>query len=45
MSISGRKKVSDMAGVHLFSIVKEHMHIHTTFAVESASGQDYGGEE
>lgn len=38
MSISGRKKVSDMQGNHLFSIVKEHLHIHATFAVESATG-------
>jgi uncharacterized protein YxjI len=35
MSISGRKKVMDMQGTHLFSIVKEHLHIHTTYAVES----------
>ncbi|KAL6704126.1 hypothetical protein ACN47E_008789 [Coniothyrium glycines] len=39
MSISGRKKVTDMQGNHLFSIVKEHLHIHTTFAVEKASGE------
>ncbi|CAO2653318.1 Nn.00g027290.m01.CDS01 [Neocucurbitaria sp. VM-36] len=39
LSISGRKKVSDMQGNHLFSIVKEHFHIHATFAVESASGE------
>ncbi|KAL0939864.1 DUF567 domain protein [Colletotrichum truncatum] len=32
MSISGRKSVFDMAGTHLFDIVKEHFHIHTTFA-------------
>ncbi|KAF2845895.1 hypothetical protein T440DRAFT_493138 [Plenodomus tracheiphilus IPT5] len=39
MSISGRKKVTDMAGVHLFSIVKEHLHIHATFKVESPNGE------
>lgn len=39
MSISGRKKVSDMAGNHLFDIIKEHLHIHTTFAVEDPKGQ------
>lgn len=39
MSISGRKKVSDMAGNHLFNIVKEHFHIHTTFAVEDPQGK------
>jgi uncharacterized protein YxjI len=39
MSISGRKKVSDMQGNHLFSIVKEHLHIHATYVVESPSGQ------
>ncbi|KAF6829110.1 tubby C-terminal domain-containing protein [Colletotrichum plurivorum] len=32
MSISGRKSVFDMAGNHLFDIVKEHLHLHTTFA-------------
>lgn len=39
MSLHGRKKVSDMAGNHLFDIVKEHMHIHTTFACEDPQGQ------
>lgn len=39
MSISGRKKVCDMAGNHLFDIVKEHLHIHTTFAIEDPQGQ------
>lgn len=38
LSISGRKKVSDMAGNHLFDIVKEHFHIHTTFAAEDPQG-------
>ncbi|KAJ0333688.1 hypothetical protein COL922a_010704 [Colletotrichum nupharicola] len=32
MSISGRKSVYDMSGTHLFDIVKEHFHLHTTFA-------------
>lgn len=35
MSISGRKKVSDMQGNHLFSIVKEHLHLHATYVIES----------
>jgi uncharacterized protein YxjI len=39
MSISGRKKVADMQGNHLFSIVKEHFHIHATYAIEGADGQ------
>jgi uncharacterized protein YxjI len=39
LSISGRKKVRDMAGNHLFDIVKEHLHIHTTFAIEDPQGQ------
>ncbi|KAH6959036.1 hypothetical protein FAVG1_03278 [Fusarium avenaceum] len=38
MSISGRKKVFDMNGNHLFSIAKEHLHIHTTYAVEDPNG-------
>ncbi|KAF3045840.1 hypothetical protein E8E11_006814 [Didymella keratinophila] len=36
MSISGRKKVFDEQGNHLFDIVKEHFHIHSTFRVEDA---------
>jgi uncharacterized protein YxjI len=39
MSITGRKKVSDMQGNHLFSIVKEHMHIHATYVVEGPKGE------
>lgn len=39
MSISGRKKLFDEQGNHLFDIVKEHFHLHTTFAVEDAKGQ------
>jgi uncharacterized protein YxjI len=39
MSISGRKKVCDMQGNHLFSILKEHFHLHATYVVESASGE------
>ncbi|KAL4729144.1 hypothetical protein ACLX1H_003554 [Fusarium chlamydosporum] len=38
MSISGRKKVFDMQGNHLFSIVKELLHIHATYAVEDPQG-------
>lgn len=36
MSISGRKKVFDEQGNHLFDIVKEHFHLHATFRVEDA---------
>ncbi|KAM7196208.1 Tubby C-terminal-like domain containing protein [Rhypophila sp. PSN 637] len=39
LSISGRKTLTDMSGRKLFDIVKEHLHIHTTFAVEDASGR------
>ena len=38
MSLTGRKKMFDMQGTHLFDIVKEKFHLHTTFAVEDASG-------
>lgn len=34
-SISGRKSVYDMADRHLFDIVKEHLHIHSTYAAET----------
>jgi hypothetical protein len=34
LSISGRKIVRDMAGNELFHICKEHLHIHTTFAIK-----------
>ena len=39
MSISGRKSVTDMSDNHLFDLVKEHLHIHTTFAAESPDGK------
>lgn len=39
MSISGRKTVTDMQGNHLFDIVKELMHIHSTYVAESPSGE------
>lgn len=39
MSISGRKSVFDMQNNHLFDIVKELLHIHTTFAIENPQGQ------
>ncbi|KAJ9230289.1 hypothetical protein DTO207G8_8035 [Paecilomyces variotii] len=38
MTISGRKSIYDMAGNHLFDIVKEHFHIHTTFAAHDSVG-------
>ncbi|KAJ5736912.1 uncharacterized protein N7483_002037 [Penicillium malachiteum] len=34
VSISDRKKVEDASGTHLFDIVKEHFHLHTTYAME-----------
>lgn len=37
-SLGGRKKVRDMAGNHLFDIKKEHLHIHTTFAILDPQG-------
>lgn len=39
LSISGRKNVTDMAGNHMFDIVKEHRHNQATFAVEFPKGQ------
>ncbi|CAI9636467.1 duf-domain-containing protein [Alternaria burnsii] len=38
MSLTGRKKMFDMQGNHLCSIVKEHFHLHSTYVVESAKG-------
>ena len=40
-SISGRKSVFDMANNHLFDIVKEHLHIHSTFVCENPQGQKF----
>ncbi|KAG6005985.1 hypothetical protein E4U21_007478 [Claviceps maximensis] len=34
MSISGRKSVYDMAGNHMYDIVKEHLHLHSTYSAE-----------
>lgn len=39
MSLTGRKKMSDMQGNHLCTILKEHFHLHATYVVESPSGQ------
>ncbi|KAB8259433.1 tubby C-terminal-like domain-containing protein [Aspergillus pseudonomiae] len=39
MSVSGRKSVFDMAGNHLFDLVKEHLHIHSTFAAQAPDGR------
>ncbi|CAN9295181.1 unnamed protein product [Alternaria sp. RS040] len=38
MSLTGRKKMFDMQGNHLCSIVKEHFHLHSTYVMESAKG-------
>lgn len=35
VSFSGRKKVTDAHGKHIFDIVKEHFHLHDTYAVEN----------
>jgi Uncharacterized conserved protein len=34
VSLSGRKKVEDAHGKHLFDIVKELLHIRSTYAIE-----------
>lgn len=34
VSLSGRKKVEDAHGNHLFDITKELLHIHATYAIE-----------
>lgn len=34
VSLSGRKKIEDVNGKHLFDIVKEHLHLRTTYAIE-----------
>jgi uncharacterized protein YxjI len=39
VSLSGRKKVEDAHGKHLFDIVKELLHIHTTYAIEDTHGK------
>lgn len=39
MSVSGRKSVTDTSDNHLFDLVKEHLHLHTTFAAESPDGK------
>lgn len=38
LSISGRKSVFDMADNHLFDIVKERLHIHSTYVVQALDG-------
>lgn len=39
-SISGRKAVNDTSGNHLFDLVKEHFHLHPTFATVSPDGKE-----
>ncbi|OQE28373.1 hypothetical protein PENSTE_c003G09566 [Penicillium steckii] len=36
-SFSGRKKVEDMNGNHLYDLRKEHLHIHTTYYMQDAT--------
>lgn len=38
-SFSGKKKVEDMSGNHLFDLRKEHMHLHTTYKMEDPDGK------
>src|SRR5690606_19887939 len=38
MTISGRKSLRDMQGNHLFDIVRERLHVHTTYAAEDPMG-------
>ncbi|KAL2786684.1 tubby C-terminal-like domain-containing protein [Aspergillus keveii] len=37
-SLSGRKRVEDMHGNHLYDLRKEHMHLHTTYVMEDPDG-------
>lgn len=39
VSISDRKKIEDAQGKHLFDIVKEHLHLHTTYAIKDPHGK------
>jgi len=39
MTITGRKRVTDMQGNHMFDIVKELLHLHHVWALEDASGK------
>jgi uncharacterized protein YxjI len=41
MTISGRKSVYDMHNNHLYDIVKEHLHIHSTYAAQDPSGKKF----
>jgi uncharacterized protein YxjI len=38
-SLSGRKHISDAAGVHLFDLRKEHLQIHSTYYCEDPAGK------
>lgn len=38
LSMSGRKKVFDEQGTHLFDVVRSVMHMHSTYVVEDARG-------
>lgn len=40
-TISGRKSVFDMNDTHLFDIVKEHFHLHSTYAAETPDKQKF----
>ena len=39
MSLHGRKEVFDSAGQHLFTILKELWHLHTTFVIQNPKGE------
>ncbi|KAL2827114.1 tubby C-terminal-like domain-containing protein [Aspergillus pseudoustus] len=38
LSFSGRKRVEDMNGNHLYDLRKEHLHLHTTYVMEGPNG-------
>jgi uncharacterized protein YxjI len=39
LSMSGKKKVRDMQGNHLFTIAKELFHLHATYVVDGPGGE------
>lgn len=41
MTISGRKSVYDMHNNHLYDIVKEHFHLHSTYVAEDPNGKKF----
>lgn len=41
MTASGRKSVFDMSDKHLFDIVKERLHLHSTYVAEEPGGNKF----